>query len=144
MPSPWNEANRSMPLSNGRLALKLKCGRRSSSFAASSSVSPGLRHPERPSRRRRHMATREASCSFCLKDYREVGPLVEGPDGVYICGDCSDLCQSIIGQERRRRWGPADEVLPSAAALRGRLDDCIQGQEAAKEALVAAVLAHYS
>ena len=46
---------------------------------------------------------RNAFCSFCRKSYRDVGPLVEGPGDVYICGECVELCQSIIDQERKRR-----------------------------------------
>ena len=46
---------------------------------------------------------KNAFCSFCRKSYRDVGPLVEGPGDVYICGECIDLCQSILDQERRRR-----------------------------------------
>ncbi len=46
---------------------------------------------------------RNAYCSFCRKSYRDVGPLVEGPDNVYICADCIELCQSIIIQEKYRR-----------------------------------------
>ena len=42
-------------------------------------------------------------CSFCRKSYRNVGPLVEGPGRVYICGDCIELCGSILDQERARR-----------------------------------------
>jgi DNA-directed RNA polymerase specialized sigma54-like protein len=42
------------------------------------------------------MANRNTSCSFCRKDYREVGPLVEGPGEVYICGNCVELCRSIL------------------------------------------------
>lgn len=45
---------------------------------------------------------KNANCSFCGKSYRDVGPLVEGPGDVYICGECIDLCQSILDQERRR------------------------------------------
>ena len=48
---------------------------------------------------------RNAYCSFCRKSYRDVGPLVEGPGDVYICGECIELCQSIIDQEKRRRGG---------------------------------------
>ena len=29
---------------------------------------------------------KNAFCSFCRKSYRDVGPLVEGPGDVYICG----------------------------------------------------------
>ena len=53
---------------------------------------------------------RNAYCSFCRKSYRDVGPLVEGPGDVYICGECIELCQSIIDQEKRRRGGPKTAV----------------------------------
>ena len=61
---------------------------------------------------------RNAFCSFCRKSYRDVGPLVEGPGDVYICGECIELCQSIIDQEKRRRGGseppgPKPEAEPS-------------------------------
>src|SRR4249919_2693088 len=46
---------------------------------------------------------RNAFCSFCRKSYRDVGPLVEGPGDVYICGECIELCQSILDQEQKRR-----------------------------------------
>ena len=53
--------------------------------------------------RRGSTTKKNAFCSFCRKSYRDVGPLVEGPGDVYICGDCIDLCQSILEQEQRRR-----------------------------------------
>src|SRR5438105_1634384 len=46
---------------------------------------------------------RNAFCSFCRKSYRDVGPLVEGPGDVYICGECIELCRSIVKQEQLRR-----------------------------------------
>ena len=49
---------------------------------------------------------KNAYCSFCRKSYRDVGPLVEGPGDVYICGDCIELCQQILDQERKRRGVP--------------------------------------
>ncbi|MEE9130532.1 MAG: ClpX C4-type zinc finger protein, partial [Phycisphaerales bacterium] len=42
------------------------------------------------------------TCSFCGKTSREVGPMVEGPNDIYICSNCTDLCQNIFRQERRR------------------------------------------
>jgi ClpX C4-type zinc finger len=42
-------------------------------------------------------ATARAACSFCLKPAPEVAKLVAGP-GVFICNECVDLCQEIIGQ----------------------------------------------
>jgi hypothetical protein len=37
-----------------------------------------------------------AYCSFCRRSYRDVGPLVEGPGHIYICGECVSLCQKIL------------------------------------------------
>ena len=53
--------------------------------------------------RRSGTSKKNAFCSFCRKSYRDVGPLVEGPGDVYICGECIELCQSILDQERKRR-----------------------------------------
>ena len=63
---------------------------------------------------------KNAFCSFCRKSYRDVGPLVEGPGDVYICGECIDLCQSILEQERRRRGTskPLFTKIPTPAADR--------------------------
>jgi hypothetical protein len=44
-----------------------------------------------------------ACCSFCLKSRHEVGPLVEGPNRVFICDTCIDLSRSILDQEKLRR-----------------------------------------
>jgi ATP-dependent Clp protease ATP-binding subunit ClpX len=82
------------------------------------------------------MKRRNAYCSFCRKSYTEVGPLVEGPGDVYICGECTELCQAIIDQERRRRNPPAPPAEP--LSLRARLDQLVTGQDEAKEALVLA------
>lgn len=45
-------------------------------------------------------------CSFCRKHYREVGPLAEGPDLVYICRQCARACRSLIEDECRRLGAP--------------------------------------
>jgi len=42
-------------------------------------------------------SARDAACSFCLKPPSEVAKMVAGP-GVFICNECVDLCQEIIGQ----------------------------------------------
>ncbi len=88
---------------------------------------------------------RHASCSFCRKSYREVGPLVEGPDDVYICGECIDLCQSILEQERRRR-GEARRLfsrIPTPREIVEHLDQYVIGQDRTKRVLAVAVHNHY-
>jgi ATP-dependent Clp protease ATP-binding subunit ClpX len=42
-------------------------------------------------------------CSFCRRSHRDVGPLVEGPDQVYICIHCVRLCGYIMKEEAARR-----------------------------------------
>jgi ATP-dependent Clp protease ATP-binding subunit ClpX len=86
---------------------------------------------------------RNAFCSFCRKSYLHAGPLVEGPGDVYICGECSELCQSIIDQERRRRR-LADVVFPPAAeAIEASLNQLVSGQEKAVRTLALVAHRHY-
>jgi ATP-dependent Clp protease ATP-binding subunit ClpX len=86
---------------------------------------------------------RTASCSFCRKSYRDVGPLVEGPGDVYICGECIELCQSIIDQEKRRRSGAPSPRRLSPEEIQQRLGRYVPGREAACGALAAAAFRHY-
>jgi hypothetical protein len=90
----------------------------------------GSRHSEQKNARR----NRNAYCSFCRKSYRDVGPLVEGPGDVYICGECIELCQSIIEKEKLRR-NPPPPVDTAPENLQELLDSLIPGQEDAKAAL---------
>ena len=88
---------------------------------------------------------KNAFCSFCRKSYRDVGPLVEGPGDVYICGECIDLCQSILDQEKRRR-GTSKQLfttIPSPREIVGHLDQYVIGQQHAKRVLAVAVHSHY-
>lgn len=41
-------------------------------------------------------------CSFCQESFRSVGPLIEGPDNVYICFRCLQFSATIIEAEWRR------------------------------------------
>ncbi len=89
---------------------------------------------------------RNAYCSFCRRSHRDVGPLVEGPGDVYICGECIELCQSIIDQEKKRR-GPGKAIgasnIPTPRSLKEKLDQYIIGQQRAKKVLSVAVHNHY-
>lgn len=88
---------------------------------------------------------KHANCSFCRKSYREVGPLVEGPDDVYICSNCIDLCQSILDQEKKRR-GTGKSLfnrVPSPREIVSHLDEYVIGQQRTKKVLAVAVHNHY-
>jgi len=88
---------------------------------------------------------RVTTCSFCGKTSREVGPMVEGPNDVYICANCVDLCQNIFRQERRRVQSgrPTLTSIPTPRQVKEFLDQYVIGQEAAKRALSVCVHQHY-
>ncbi len=88
---------------------------------------------------------KNANCSFCGKSYREVGPLVEGPSDVYICGECIDLCSSILDQERKRRGDPKRlfTKIPTPREIVDHLDRYVIGQTRTKRGLAVAVHNHY-
>lgn len=95
--------------------------------------------------RRTGASKKNAHCSFCRKNYRDVGPLVEGPGDVYICGECIELCQSILEQEQRRR-GPTKKLFNKILTPREiveHMNEYVIGQPAAKKVLAVAVHNHY-
>ena len=85
------------------------------------------------------------TCSFCGKTSRDVGPMVEGPSDVYICSNCTELCQNIFKQEKRRVTSgqPLFTKIPAPREIKEFLDQYIIGQGAAKKALSVAVHNHY-
>jgi ATP-dependent Clp protease ATP-binding subunit ClpX len=88
---------------------------------------------------------RNAYCSFCRRSHRDVGPLVEGPGDVYICGECIELCQSIIDQEKKRRGTTKQTAsnIPTPRTIKEKLDAYVIGQSRAKKCLSVAVHNHY-
>ncbi|MDP7006553.1 MAG: ATP-dependent Clp protease ATP-binding subunit ClpX [Phycisphaerales bacterium] len=85
------------------------------------------------------------TCSFCGKTSREVGPMVEGPNEIYVCSNCTDLCQNIFKQERRRISAaqPMFTSIPSPRQIDEYLNQYIIGQDRAKRSLAVAVHNHY-
>ncbi|MBX3386477.1 MAG: ATP-dependent Clp protease ATP-binding subunit ClpX [Phycisphaeraceae bacterium] len=88
---------------------------------------------------------RVTTCSFCGKTSRDVGPMVEGPGDVYICANCTELCQNIFRQERRRvsSAGALFTEIPAPRQIKEYLDQYVIGQDQAKRALSVAVHSHY-
>ncbi len=88
---------------------------------------------------------RSSYCSFCGKGYREVGPMVEGPNDVYICASCVELCHNIIRQEKRKLASarPLFTSIPTPRQIHEHLDTYVVGQTQAKRVLGVAVHNHY-
>jgi len=86
-------------------------------------------------------------CSFCRRSHDEVERLIAGPDGVFICDNCVELCQRILFEENvtAREETPDFELetLPSPRELMTRLSEYVVGQDHAKRVLSVAVYNHY-
>lgn len=88
---------------------------------------------------------RVTNCSFCGKSSREVGLMVEGPNDIYICENCSELCLNIFKQEKRKVSGPKQPMgqIPPPRQLKEFMDQYVIGQNGAKRAMAVAVHNHY-
>lgn len=85
----------------------------------------------------------ERFCSFCGKSEHEVERMIAG-QGAYICNNCVDLCNGILGGEYgSAKEAPELEELPKPAQIKEVLDQYVIGQEEAKKILSVAVYNHY-
>ena len=86
-------------------------------------------------------------CSFCNKSEDQVRKLIAGPDGVYICDECIEICAEIVDEEMDGYYEPEEEEdglkLLKPKEIKAFLDDYVIGQEEAKKALAVAVYNHY-
>ena len=85
-------------------------------------------------------------CSFCNKTEDQVRKLIAGPNGIYICDECVDICAEIIEEELDEEYAmeEADAInLLKPMEIKAFLDDYVIGQDEAKKALAVAVYNHY-
>ena len=84
-------------------------------------------------------------CSFCRKGHDEVGSLIAGPPGVYICRECIELCHGFVQEELRAVSQTQFRMkdIPSPSEIKRQLDSYVVGQERAKKVLSVAVHNHY-
>ena len=86
-------------------------------------------------------------CSFCGKSQEQVGRLISGPNGAFICDECVDICAEIIEEEafgEESRGSVKEDInLLKPEELKSFLDDYVIGQDQAKKVLSVAVYNHY-
>lgn len=103
-------------------------------------------------------------CSFCGRFKDEVGKMIAGPNGIFICEDCVDVCNRVILEDIITEDEEMEEVpvkpnkanksngkkelienteLPTPAQIRKILDEYVIGQDEAKKILSVAVYNHY-
>ncbi|MBO5926151.1 MAG: ATP-dependent Clp protease ATP-binding subunit ClpX [Clostridia bacterium] len=81
-------------------------------------------------------------CAFCGKPKEHARRLVAGPNGLYICDECLDLCNMILEDEANESF-EEDFELKKPIEIKEELDKYIVGQESAKKVLSVAVYNHY-
>jgi len=86
-----------------------------------------------------------AICSFCGQSSSRADTLIEGPNSVFICPECVELCHSIIRQNRKQAGRKISQrkEMPSPREIKEYLDQYVIGQEHAKKYLSVAVHNHY-
>ncbi|MGB2806590.1 MAG: ATP-dependent Clp protease ATP-binding subunit ClpX [Sedimentisphaerales bacterium] len=87
----------------------------------------------------------KAICSFCGRAGSQVEPFIEGPNNVFICPECVQLCHDIIRQDRKHLSRPAIVLkeIPRPREIKEYLDEYVISQEHAKKYLSVAVHNHY-
>lgn len=94
---------------------------------------------------RRGTSRVEERCSFCGREQSDQTRLVSGPNAVFICEECVELCRELLSNGGMA--AEADEehratLLPPHEIVR-HLNQYVIGQDRAKKALAVAVYNHY-
>jgi ATP-dependent Clp protease ATP-binding subunit ClpX len=84
-------------------------------------------------------------CSFCKRTQDEVNRLIAGPDQVFICDECVELCREILEEDspsQSAKQFDQNRIL-SPKEIYEQLNEWVVGQDRAKKVLSVAVYNHY-
>ncbi len=87
--------------------------------------------------------TEHLHCSFCGKPEEMTKRLIAGPNGVYICDECIEICRDVMKEEADKTNDNTSVRLLKPAEIKDKLDEYIVGQDQAKKVLSVAVYNHY-
>ncbi len=81
-------------------------------------------------------------CSFCGKPKELANRLIAGPNGVFICDECIEICQDVLKDDHAKEDSKQLKLL-KPQEIKAELDKYIVGQDEAKKVLSVAVYNHY-
>ncbi len=86
-------------------------------------------------------------CSFCKRTHDQVQRLIAGPDDVFICDECVEVCLEMLEEDlpnipSKVKFTLDNEVLAPKEIVQ-YLDQWVIGQDQAKKVLSVAVYNHY-
>ncbi|MBQ9513904.1 MAG: ATP-dependent Clp protease ATP-binding subunit ClpX [Clostridia bacterium] len=82
-------------------------------------------------------------CSFCGKPKEQTKKLIAGPNGVFICDECIEVCKQVMLEDTEHAGADGEIKLLKPYEIKAQLDEYIVGQEEAKKVLSVAVYNHY-
>ncbi len=82
-------------------------------------------------------------CSFCGKPKELTNRLIAGPNGIYICDECIEICREVMKEDANKDQKSQIVPLLKPQEIKARLDEYIIGQDEAKKVLSVAVYNHY-
>ncbi len=82
-------------------------------------------------------------CAFCGKDKSLVNKLISGPNGIFICDECIEVCGDLLEADNATITDLKPVKLLKPQEISAELDKYIVGQEEAKKVLSVAVYNHY-
>jgi ATP-dependent Clp protease ATP-binding subunit ClpX len=85
----------------------------------------------------------ERICSFCGKSADMARRLIAGPNDVFICDECIEVCRKILSEEDQELTTHFTGDIPTPREIKSYLDLFVIGQDNAKKALSVAVYNHY-
>ena len=82
-------------------------------------------------------------CSFCGKPKELTKRLIAGPNGIYICDECIEVCHAVMTEDQVKDQPEEKVELLKPIEIKAKLDEYIIGQDQAKKVLSVAVYNHY-
>jgi ATP-dependent Clp protease ATP-binding subunit ClpX len=86
----------------------------------------------------------QTKCNFCHRSQNQIGKLIAGPGGVFICDGCIDVAHSILYPDEEKDVSEAlKPVIFTPSEIKKALDEYVIGQDEAKKKISVAVYNHY-